>query len=699
MCNLVRKDNVMKTTSNQFDIFSSIEQPYENYLHIVVNGSSEKQSYADLFDYKKYDTLFAITYVSSAAFFSKVIKGYGQVEIILGIDNDDVNRAFAKGTSDFLSVKGLDFFKGLDDNTKEKVVNNIVSVRYADIGTLIHSKIYLLSNTKTGAKRVIIGSANLTESAFNNDIKQYEDVLVFDDEKYFDLYLQRYKAIHKDTVDFIPTKAKEKFKAEKAYYIDDEERVELIVNQLVERGGTIVIPEEITESLQLTANNNEKNNVEYQFTTKIINQITKKKDSRLLLKSRAELLKVKPLIKEIVFQKTRAAKDITRFSLHYNEYERRIDCQKSFEDNIIKSVSYCNKAEPQQIKESLALIDNFIKAYSLFTTNPDDNNLSKVYEVILYSFMSVFLFKVREDYGLDVGRPEKREDMPVFLIIGGRAKSGKSSLLKFVSSLLGNTDSAAYLQYKDIDKAGVLEGLFNESNVFPILVDEMAEKFFKSTAKSKGEIFIKHIANSLDGKHPALITTTNTSSFNVPEQVLRRVYYLQIDKTFDDSKKAESDRYFFELVGQINSTLFMDFCYRVCETIGSGGKIYKDSTDCLWLAREIFKDYYKLAGLQVPEYFPARPFDDYKIRGKNMWATLLAENLDIFRYIPEQDQLTVTLTSTMSDDEKQNYLNYIDVACVKEDMGLHTLLRASNFFNWLGVKNPFVKRKKWWIFG
>lgn len=174
---------------------------------------------------------------------------------------------------------------------------------------------------------------------------------------------------------------------------------------------------------------------------------------------------------------------------------------------------------------------------------------------------------------------------------------------------------------------------------------------------------------------------------------------MQIDKTFDDNKKAEANKYFLNLVSQINNTLFMDFCFRVCEVIGSGEKIYKDSTDCLWLAREIFKDYYQMAGLKVPDYFPVRTFDDYKIRGKNMWNTLLIENPDIFRYSPEQDQLTVTLTGATSDDEKQNYLNYIDVASVKEDMGLHTLLRASNFFSWLGVKNPFIKKKKCWIFG
>lgn len=692
------KDRYMKLSDNQLDLFSSTKKEVENYLHIVANGSSSRQNYADLFDYKKYDTLYAVTYVSSPAFFSKVIKGYERVEIILGIDNADVNRAFAQGTSDLISAKGADFFKELDDGIKDKVANDIVSVRYADIGTLIHSKIYLLSNTNTGAKRVIIGSANLTESAFNNDIKQYEDVLLFDDESYYELYFARYQAIYKDTVDFIPEKAKEKFKTEKVYYIDEEERVEMILDQLLEKGGTIVIPDEIAESLQLTTNKNERNNVEYQLTTKIINQITRKKDTRIFLKSKAELIKVKPVIKEIVFQQIKAAKDISRFSLYYNEYERRIDCQKVYEDGIIKTVSYCNQADIQQIKQSLMHIEKFIDAYSIFTTNPDDNNLSKVYEVILYSFMSVFLFKLREDYGLDVGKPEKREDIPAFLIIGGRAKSGKSSLLTFVSRLLGNSGTSDYLQYKDIDKAGVLEGLFNENNIFPIMVDEMAEKFFNSTAKSKGEIFIKYIANSLDGKHPVLITTTNTSSFNVPEQVLRRVYYMQIDKTFDDNRKAEADTYFFNLIGHIDNTLFMDFCFRVCEMIRNGEKIYKNSFDCLWLAREIFKDYYRKVDLKLPDYFPTHPFDDYKIRGKNMWKTLLVENPDIFRYSPDDDQLTVTLTGIMSDEEKQNYLNYIDVACVKEDMGLHTLLRATNFFKWLGVKNPFVKKKKWWFF-
>lgn len=687
----------MKNTDSQLDFLSVSKKVEENHSYIVINGEPSKLSCLDLFNNKCYDTILAVTYVSSPSFFSKIIKGYKNVEIILGIDNPDVTYAFAKGTADLVNIRGADFFKELGDNVKEKIMNNTISIRYANIGTIIHSKLYLLSNSTTGAKRVIVGSANFTESAFNENVKQYEELIVFDDDGYYDLYLSRFQAIKKDTVDFIPNKVREKFKLEKAYYIDNEERVELILEELSKKGGNIVIPEEITDSICKASNYNEKSNVEYEFTTKIINKVTRKKGSDLVLKSRSEILKAKPVIKELLLKRSKISKDINRFALYYNDYERRIDYQKFYEDGVMKSFSYCKEASIEEIRNSLLLIERFIKAYNIYTTNPDEDNLSKVYEVILYSFVSVFLFKIREDYGLEVGKPEKREDIPVFLIIGGRAKSGKSNLLSFVSRLLSNHSCDDYLQYKDIDKAGLLEGLFNENNIFPILVDEMSEKFFNSTAKSKGEIFIKHIANSRDGKHPALIATTNTSSFNVPEQVLRRIYYIQVDKTFDDSRRVDSDSYYFDIISKVDNTLFMDFCYRVCRLIVMGQRIYKDSSDCLWIARKIFKDYYEETGLELPKCFPTGPFNDYKIRGKNMWTTLLNENPEIFRYNKEDNQLIVTLTKIMNDNKKQNYLNYIDVSCIKEDMGLHTILHGTLFFDWLDIKNPFVKKKKWFL--
>lgn len=676
------------------DIFESVAKPDEDYLFVLLNGEIVRLDYYDLFSNDSYDTMYAITYVSSPSFFSKISKGYEKVEIILGIDNPDVNHAFSSSIIDKMLSKGADFFKGLDSNSKDKLIENKISIRYANLGILIHSKIYLLSNSKTGLKRVIIGSANLTESAFNKSIKQYEDLLVFDDEYYYELFISRYNAIKKNTVDFIPERVKERYKIEKAYYIDDEERAETIVDELTKHGGTIIIPDEIVDSINIIANNIEEKNIEYQIVTKIINQTSKKKGKDLVIRSAAEILKSKPIIKELIHQKSKRAKDINRFSLYYNNYEKRIDYKKTYEDGNTKSINYCIRASKEDIEKSLLRIHKFIDAYSIFTSNPDEDNLSKVYEVILYSFISVFLFKIREEYGLEVGKAEKREDIPVFLIIGGRAKSGKSSLLSFVSKLTANYIGKDYLEYKDIEKAGVLEALFYENNIYPILVDEMSEKFFNSTAQSKGEIFIKHIANSRDGHHPALITTTNTSNFNVPSQVLRRVYYIQIDKTFDDNKKIDSDAYFIDTISGVDNLLFRDFCARICEVIGDGQKIYKDSSDPLWIARKIFKEYYNELGLKIPFYFPEGPFDDYKNRGKNMWITLFNEKREIFRYNQESDTLVVTLSNFMDEREKRNYLNYIDVGCIKEDMGLYTVLHSTMFFNWIGISNPFIKKQR-----
>lgn len=89
----------------------------------------------------------------------------------------------------------------MNKKAKDMVVENNLDIRYANVGNIIHSKLYLLDNYKTGAKRVIIGSANLTESAFSNQISQYEEVMVFDDNDIYETYLQRFRILQNKAVD------------------------------------------------------------------------------------------------------------------------------------------------------------------------------------------------------------------------------------------------------------------------------------------------------------------------------------------------------------------------------------------------------------------------------------------------------------------------------------------------------------------
>ena len=77
------------------------------------------------------------------------------------------------------------------------------------------SKFYLLYSSETGENRVIFGSANLTNTAFNNAIRQYEDIMVFDNSSYYELYKKRFDSIYAATEDYVPQDVITKYKEKK----------------------------------------------------------------------------------------------------------------------------------------------------------------------------------------------------------------------------------------------------------------------------------------------------------------------------------------------------------------------------------------------------------------------------------------------------------------------------------------------------
>lgn len=85
--------------------------------------------------------------------------------------------------------------KGLDDDRKSFILEKVAKGTakfYVVKDAIAHSKIYLLEGF--GRKRVIVGSANLSERAFSG--KQAETVVVFDDdERAWNHYEREYQSV------------------------------------------------------------------------------------------------------------------------------------------------------------------------------------------------------------------------------------------------------------------------------------------------------------------------------------------------------------------------------------------------------------------------------------------------------------------------------------------------------------------------
>ncbi len=691
----------------QLDLLSYMgKDPIQNPCCVVLNGKCEDITWEELFDASSYDSLQCVTYVSSASFFEKSVMGFSHATIVIGIEKGDIKKGLNESIRTRIQSDGDKMFSALSDDAKSKIVDQSLSIRYSVANTIIHSKLYLLSNSSTGKNRVIVGSANLTESAFSNSIHQYEDVLVFDDSEYYGLYQRRFNAILEKTSDYIPEDTVKKYKEGQLIDVADftpEEKTEKILEALAESNVIPLINEGVYQQVQEIQDREQKELSEAKASFELIALSSKKsrKTGGYVIKTAKELEEAKPKIIDILFKGTKREFELARFALNFNEADKKQYHIFVDEEGIQggrKAERYDRQAADDEVKHSIENLCRFISAYKDFVSSPDPDqeNQSHVFETILYAFTAAYIFLLRKE-----ATSNRRDDIPIMLIIGGRASSGKSSLLAYIDALLSGRHLQRedhYYQYEKLAKRNALENLFMSENTYPLLVDEVAPGFFNSRSSGKGEALIKYLANTLDGKHPAMICTTNTDTFNIPAQVARRIYYLQVDACFDDNQKAQATAYYEDVMREADNLLFRDFCYRMGEKAAHHEDLFGGGDfDYLYCAREIFRDYYRIAGMDVPDYMPKKLFRDYANRGREMWKVLFQQDQASFTYNEKgktgKPELVVNLKEITAGSRDVNvYMNYLRQDLLVEAAGIYTILRADGFFEWIGVRNPWRKK-------
>ncbi len=211
-------------------------------LNIVKDSESIEMTIQELFNSKLFDELYAVTYVSSPRFFSKITKGFEKVSFILGVNDSENATAFTDSILKFADIKQrLKFWNQLTDDSKDKYQKGYIEIRFANNYT-VHSKIYILNNSKTNKNRVIIGSANFTQNAFVSK-SQIEDLLVFDNSPLFSVYQERFKNIYQHTINYIPERCKTADK-EKLFVINNEDTLDIFLEEVEKNGAKLIVTDE-----------------------------------------------------------------------------------------------------------------------------------------------------------------------------------------------------------------------------------------------------------------------------------------------------------------------------------------------------------------------------------------------------------------------------------------------------------------------
>ncbi|MEK5078001.1 phospholipase D-like domain-containing protein [Solibacillus sp. FSL W7-1436] len=679
-------------SNEQFSLFAIEEVKPNRFLYVVKDNEVKDMELDELFDASKFTRIRAVSFVASPKFFFKMTKDFEEIQLILGIEDGHVAGAFITGLQALLAIdERINLFQSLPEEVQERIRAERYQVRYSKKNDPIHSKIYLLDGKED--KRVMLGSANFTEQAFNQR-KQYEELLVFDNSPLFELYDQRFNEIYEETVDFVPEKYKHNFIGEPINVADPDQLFEALLEEVtsgkVFTEFTEVQIEELTEA-SLHANSNTE---QIESVRQLIEVITKKdrKTGNHIILPPAQLDKKNITIKSKLSRLNKRTEEVdTRGFIEYNDSNHLL-YKKADEENMFL---FSKRATKEDLNKQLKLIHAFIDAYKTYTVQSSTDTQTRIFEAILYAFMSAHIWKIRDHYVLEEGRESVRRNIPLFLVLAGRTSSGKTSALEFINLLIGNTQS--YLSYEQINKKNMIVDLFYTSNVNPILVDEVDSKFFTSTAADKGERLIKDVTNNLDSKHPVFICTTNTTNFDATAQVISRIYYLQIDNTFDKQKQAESSKFLGNIMSEVNSTLYQDFTGRLADRIKHHDVFYT-AEDYLFIAREIFKEYHVECELELPKWFSTQKFDDYNERGKKIWRELFISNKEAFDV---RNDNTVYVRSEVlgkrTKREREEIINYLPPESILEDNTV-LILNKEIFMNFINEISTKAFWRKWFSY-
>ena len=679
-------------------LFSSNNQV--KYLNIIYNDEVYTGNIENLFDNKEFNSLSVCTFVSSIKYFFNKVNDFDKIELLLGIEDGENAQKFL-----FDPNYTSSFFSNLDKKTLIKILNNDVSIRFTSTGTTIHSKIYILKNLKTNNTRVIFGSANFSTKAFGGD-RQFEELVVYDslyNSKIVDIFLQRYEDIKKHTNDFIPDIIRKKAKdEEKIIILNAEDSLDILQDRLKNAQIGVVLPEDLSKNIESTKKVivNQEENLKKELksieqTKTVIEIVTKATKGITTFITPAQFIKNKEqLITKVLKPQTiiKEFKD-SRMNLVYSPLENHfyIKSEESEDNTLEQFTKECDKTI---IKEKLELLDKFINVYTKYTMNKEEATKKRIFEAILYAFTSPCIWKIRENIMWQQGRDESKSAVPLFMLIAGQSQSGKTHLLKFISQIMGNLGN--YYHFSKSSKLSSMSEInpqtiynfFEEENLMPIFIDEIIKDYFSSNSSSTssymGEGFIKKLTNAKDGKYPCMIASSNTD-FSANSQVMRRIYYIQLNNPFDVSKKSEMDDIFTTLLHDFGNDLYRDFLFKLEQKLNSGYEI--DTNDILKPSREVFKEYFKILDMPIPSYFSEERIDDYYIRGQQMWRDLYDMKYDGFK--EDKKTNTILLNDEIvfgiklnSNGTKKELLQYLPIGVLVEDKGI-VKLNHKNFFDFI----------------
>ncbi len=618
---------------------------------------AESMTWQDLFD--GFDTLYAITYSSGVDFVCKLLKKFKQTEIIFGSDEvlsftlQEVMAYQCKLIEQLRDTAGkvqLDLAARIDDNSLKLYVTRSV---------LSHEKIYLLS-AADGRKRVIMGSANMSHTAFTG--KQRENICYMDDEKAYDWYLGCYNILKEECTDQI---------VKEAYlFADNEENIDkLPVAQTVKTQKAMVIqPVDDIENVQfvLDVRNLAKN------LTPSMPQ-TDKKSGKITLTPE----KVISIRKQIVSNNTKEKELRSEYpQLIVNAHDRVVELNgKKLDLSPSRS----------EIQNDVDLYLKYMAGYEKF--HGDTDGLQRRYfEFANWFFCTPFMACMRD---MAVRYNQNLLPYPVFGLVYGQSKAGKTSFLETLLKMM--IGQKTKVSAPDFTRSSI-EGLKRTVLGAPIIVDDLTNTRFNQhaieTIKNDDFGIADHLLH-----YPAVVISANEDVKAVAQEVIRRTVICRVQAGLTNTEVMKSS-VVRTVQREIGTAFYREYLRRMLDIVPNLlDEIKSDESesapDILAYSSAIITDILTEYAGELPPYARTLTLEDYfseKVTGsyaiktiQNAWKT----SVKSFEISERNNELRYNAGATWEADRILKELPETLEAHKSRDWVVMNLDAANDFF---GIK-------------
>ncbi len=572
----------------------------------VVHARAESVGSFDRNLFAGFASMRALTYTSSIPMILGLLKDfdYQEFECIFGH-----NGVLSRSAADLLSFQsvmdeklntGFVGIKGLSEERRKIIYNRVADGTaqfYVVKDAIAHAKIYLLE--RDGLRRVIVGSANLSETAFSG--RQAETLVVFDnDDVAWKHYTGQYEAVRSIATNKLTLREK----PIPAELLPIQETPALKEAESDKNGVTMYLPSPKEDEVEYSIP---------QILTKI--EYIKPARQKALADIRPDRNGSIKFVPKIIRQMTRIATSThaDEASATYLSYDGR-QFTLSGDDMRLD-------ADPDEVGSDVAAWIEFFSNYENGFVG-DVPRLQKDY----FTFMCWFYFSplMCDVRNTAIRTGDFSFDRPMFAVVYGQSNCGKSSL---INTLMKSMFSyPRFIETQDFTRSK-LRGLQQTYKRFPVVFDDVTrDRFNRHAPEIIKDESIPH------SEYPCFALSMNADARNFPDEIVKRSLMIYTRTSLpgnDASARRMLQRSVSNIRERLTTALYREYLKKVLYEMESiPEQEYKD-LDVLQLSSSvlcrIFKDNLT-DGAAMPDWCIPMTLEDYQSRAFER-PRLVLENL------------------------------------------------------------------------